>query len=211
MTEKSKAHHSIDSDIEGKRRLMGRAKDRIELQEANIRFDGQYAPKKGSERRYATLLRKLSLRDAKELKRIIDNKETVWNSEDLSYPYPLTRVRKYILHQLKIENYIELSVLENNTFVGTVSIEKIDKINRSASIGYWIAKPYRGKGIATRAVKLAVNFAFTELGLNKIYAETAQENLPSIKVLEKAGFKKAGKRVGSDNGKAAYIYSIKNL
>jgi len=137
-------------------------------------------------------IKKLSLRYAKEFKRIIDNKEIKWRGKYLSRPYPLSKVRKYVLHQLRIKNYIEFAILSDDKFVGTICLEKIDKINKKASIGYWVAKFYRNRGIATKAVKLAVNFGFNKLKLKRIYAKVDEDNIQSRCVLEKAGFEKEG-------------------
>ena len=87
-----------------------------------------------------TKLRRFSLKDAKEYKQILDNREITWYGKYLRKPYPLAKVKEYIRNQSKIENYIEFSILEDNRLVGTLSIEKIDKIKGRANIGYWIAK-----------------------------------------------------------------------
>jgi RimJ/RimL family protein N-acetyltransferase len=137
-------------------------------------------------------IRKLSLRYAEEFKLILDNKEIKWFGKYLSRSISLSKIKKYINHQLKIKNYIEFSILIDNKFVGTISIEKINKINKNASIGYWVAKSYRGKGIATKAVELAVKFGFNKLNLKRIYATVKKENIASYKVLENAGFEREG-------------------
>lgn len=137
-------------------------------------------------------IKKLSLRDAKEFKRILDNKERKWYGKYLSKPYPLPKIKKYIRHQLKIKNYIEFAILVDNKFVGTICLEKIDKINKKASVGYWVAKPYRNRGIATKAVELTVKFGFNKLKLKRIYAKVDEDNIQSRRVLENAGFEKEG-------------------
>ena len=135
-------------------------------------------------------IKKISLLHAKELKHIIDNKEIKWHAKDICYPYPLAKVKKYILGQLKLKNYLEFTILVDSKFVGTISLEKIDKIKKEASIGYWVAKSFRGKGIATKAVKQVVNLGFNKLKLKRIYAKVGKYNVQSIGVLEKAGFEK---------------------
>jgi len=137
-------------------------------------------------------LEKFNLSHAKELKQIIDNKKIEWHAKDICYPYPLTRVKKYILNQLKLKNYVEFAILVDNKFVGTICLEKIDKANKKASIGYWVSKVYRSRGIATKAVKLVVDFGFNKLKLKRIYAEVKKDNIQSSRVLEKAGFEKEG-------------------
>ncbi|MBP1903833.1 ribosomal-protein-alanine N-acetyltransferase [Paenibacillus turicensis] len=73
-------------------------------------------------------------------------------------------------------------------------IEAIDfnqKVN-SVTIGYYLAEPHWGKGIATEAVKILVDFLFTDANLNRIQAEVMPVNENSKKVLLKNGFIKEG-------------------
>lgn len=56
-----------------------------------------------------------------------------------------------------------------------------------------VASDYWGKGIATRAVKMAANAVFVEWGhLERLEAVVDVENPASQRVLEKAGFKREG-------------------
>ena len=73
---------------------------------------------------------------------------------------------------------------------GFSSLE-IGKSHR-AEIGYWLAKPYWGRGIMTAVVRKACEFAFAEFGLVKIEAHVFAENVASAKVLEKCGFVQEG-------------------
>jgi len=57
-----------------------------------------------------------------------------------------------------------------------------------AELGYWLAKPWWGKGIMTEAVQKITDFAFADLGLIRITANVFQFNTASARVLEKAGF-----------------------
>jgi RimJ/RimL family protein N-acetyltransferase len=77
-------------------------------------------------------------------------------------------------------------------FVGVISLKGIDLINKKASLGYWIGEEYGGKGIATKSVRLIISYAFSELGLQEIYAYVFSENKPSIRVLEKNGMSRIG-------------------
>lgn len=58
----------------------------------------------------------------------------------------------------------------------------------SSELGYWLAKPYWGKGIMTEVVKVVTAFGFKELGLIRITAHIFAFNKGSARVLEKAGF-----------------------
>ena len=61
-----------------------------------------------------------------------------------------------------------------------------------AEIGYWLAKPYWGKGIMTAVVAAACRFAFEQYGLIKISAHVFAGNTRSTRVLEKCGFQLEG-------------------
>jgi len=70
--------------------------------------------------------------------------------------------------------------------IGHHDIE-LGEIHKS-EIGYWLAKPYWGRGITTEAVRKVAEHAFHELGLVRLTAHVFDFNLASCRVLEKAGF-----------------------
>ena len=55
-------------------------------------------------------------------------------------------------------------------------------------VGYIIHQDYRGKGYATEAVKLIIDYLFETKDIVRIQAECNPENYASVQVLEKAGF-----------------------
>lgn len=57
-----------------------------------------------------------------------------------------------------------------------------------AEIGYWLARPYWGRGIMTDVVRSACDFALTEWKLVRITAHVFDFNQASARVLEKNGF-----------------------
>jgi RimJ/RimL family protein N-acetyltransferase len=61
-----------------------------------------------------------------------------------------------------------------------------------AEIGYWLAKPYWGRGIMTAVVQRVCHYAFDEFGLVKITAHVFAHNPASARVLEKCGFQEEG-------------------
>lgn len=61
-----------------------------------------------------------------------------------------------------------------------------------AEIGYWLAKPYWGRGIMTAVVRGVCEFAFSEFGLEKITTHVFDSNIASARVLEKSGFVQEG-------------------
>ena len=74
--------------------------------------------------------------------------------------------------------------------VGTIGFNSFDSTNDSADIGYAIGRSHWNKGIATKAVRIVINYGFEVLGLNRIEAEVLTHNGASIRVLEKLGFER---------------------
>ncbi len=64
---------------------------------------------------------------------------------------------------------------------------------KNAELGYWLAEPYWGKGIMTKAVKHMVNYGFKNLNITRIFARPFGTNIASQKVLKNAGFVLEGK------------------
>ncbi|MYE06597.1 MAG: GNAT family N-acetyltransferase, partial [Chloroflexi bacterium] len=63
-----------------------------------------------------------------------------------------------------------------------------DVFRRSAEIGYWLAEPFWGRGIATAALRALTKHAFEQFNLVRIDASVYEWNPASARVLEKAGY-----------------------
>lgn len=65
---------------------------------------------------------------------------------------------------------------------------------RGASIGYWIDSRVAGRGLTPMAVAMAVDHCFSALGLHRIEIVIRPENVASLRVVEKLGFRHEGSR-----------------
>jgi RimJ/RimL family protein N-acetyltransferase len=64
--------------------------------------------------------------------------------------------------------------------------------NGVAHASYWTAPPFRGRGLATRALRLAGAYAAESLGVRRLELEIAPDNLASRRVAQGAGFTGVG-------------------
>lgn len=89
--------------------------------------------------------------------------------------------------------YMRAICLENRA-IGAISVASNSGNDRCrAELGYVLASGYWGRGIATRAVKLVTSTIFIEWPhLERLEALVDVENKASLRVLEKAGFKREG-------------------
>lgn len=65
---------------------------------------------------------------------------------------------------------------------------------RSTSLGYWVDRAHAGQGIMSTAVALASDYLFTRVGLHRIEINIVPDNAPSLRVVEKLGFRSEGLR-----------------
>jgi ribosomal-protein-serine acetyltransferase len=77
-------------------------------------------------------------------------------------------------------------------FVGIIGFKSTDKQNKKTEIGYWLSKDLQGKGIVSKSVKKLVDYAFSELSMNRIQIKLAVGNHKSKNIPERLGFMMEG-------------------
>ncbi len=75
----------------------------------------------------------------------------------------------------------------DESLIGGIGFDNLIKGHR-AEIGYWLAKPYWGQGIMSSVVGSACEIAVSHWQLTRITAIVFEDNLASVRVLEKNGF-----------------------
>ena len=75
--------------------------------------------------------------------------------------------------------------------LGLVNVQLADD-PEVAGLAVSVFPEARGRGVASRALRLAAIWAFGELGLQRVFAESAVDNMASIRAIEKAGFHREG-------------------
>ena len=89
---------------------------------------------------------------------------------------------------------------ETSEIIGCIGVLRVGSSNleiaeNECEVGYWIAKPYWGKGICTEAMRLVVDYCFNVKNFTTLWGDYFPENPASGKVMEKCGFKDTGKEV----------------
>lgn len=94
------------------------------------------------------------------------------------------------IHEKKSVHRYYIQAKESD-FAGVISLKDINWDSGVCEIGYLIAEEYHNKGVASQAVKLILQKAFTA-GIKKVKATTFVKNVASYKVLQKNGFSLEG-------------------
>ena len=89
------------------------------------------------------------------------------------------------------------AVIAGHRLVGEVIFSGIDLSGRQCRLTMGIArKSDRNQGIGSRALHLALTYAFYSLGMEKVTADTTDQNPPAIAILINSGFRLNGSEPG---------------
>ena len=77
--------------------------------------------------------------------------------------------------------------------------------------GYRYSKDSWGRGLGFEAAKTVLHYGFSELGLEKVVGLTAEQNIGSIRILEKLGFKFEEKFLFNNTKALKYSFTRKNF
>jgi [ribosomal protein S5]-alanine N-acetyltransferase len=87
-----------------------------------------------------------------------------------------------------------LAMDERDRLIGRVALANVVRGPwQNATLGYWIDRHAGGRGHATRAVRLALTYAFDHVGLHRVQPAIIPRNVASRRVAEKVGFRREGR------------------
>lgn len=110
--------------------------------------------------------------------------------------YSIHEARSWLKAQVQAFNerkWFEFAIVDTDgSYLGQCGLNQFDEANRRCNLGYWIRSPATGRGVATRAVVMARNWAFEHTNLARIEIVVAAGNRASQRVAEKAGAEREG-------------------
>ncbi len=114
---------------------------------------------------------------------------------ELPFPYSEEDARDWIAREIRIAARgrgcaLALERRADGTFIGTLSlrVSRPRAFSRIGEIGYWIAKPHWGEGLASEAAQAGLDWFEATFSIRRTEAVTFAENSASIGVLKKLGF-----------------------
>lgn len=115
----------------------------------------------------------------------------------LSFQYPVTRdkEREWLQNLYDDTNKMVFGIVpadqdtsEDDILVGTIGLHEIDYLNSRATLGIMVRPDSQQRGYASNAYKLILDYAFSHLNLERVFADIKSFNTPSMKMHEKLGF-----------------------
>jgi RimJ/RimL family protein N-acetyltransferase len=99
-------------------------------------------------------------------------------------PYTEDDAREFLARASDVSAIVDA---ESGEFFGAIGWHWVDG---NVQVGYWVKREARGRGVASRALRLLARWAFTDLGAVRVQLLTEPENRASQRVAEKAGFRR---------------------
>jgi [ribosomal protein S5]-alanine N-acetyltransferase len=144
-----------------------------------------------------TRLRAMELDDAGELHAFFSDAETMRYWRDSSLPHADERSTREMIASIEAA-FAERRVLQwaierdsDRRLLGTITLIPAAQQPR-AELGYMIGREHWRQGYAGEAQRRVVRFAFEELGLHRLEADTHPDNSASSRSLERLGFRREG-------------------
>lgn len=136
-------------------------------------------------------LKKYELSDAEELVQKANNPNIArFLTDGFPSPYTLEDAHKFIQKFGEQEPTQVFLIMVDDAIAGGIGLHLQSDIMRlNAELGYWVAEELWGKGIASHAIDMIVNYGFDRFEITRIYARPFGSNIASQRVLEKCGFK----------------------
>jgi len=144
------------------------------------------------------LLRGFRAGDAPSVQRLAGDRDVALNTLRIPHPYEPGMAEAWIAghardRELGKAVVFAVTLKHTGELVGSMGLEVRPEHDR-AELGYWIGRPYWGKGYATEAAKAVVRFGFCNLRLNRLEAHHFTRNPASGRVLEKIGMRRESLR-----------------
>jgi RimJ/RimL family protein N-acetyltransferase len=135
-------------------------------------------------------LRKWETSDASALAQYANNPKIANQLTDgFPHPYTIDNAKKFIEMARSHDPQQIFAIEINGEACGGIGLHPKDDIMvKNAELGYWLAEPYWGNGVVSRAIEQIVEYGFNTFDITRIYARPFGTNLASQRVLQKAGF-----------------------
>jgi [ribosomal protein S5]-alanine N-acetyltransferase len=148
----------------------------------------------------ATVLRPIRVRDARILEReLVDNRSWLrpWEatSPNANVAWDTKGSIRGLLQQARAGTGLPFVIECDGQLAGQLNVSGMTYGSlASATLGYWVAQRFAGRGLTPTAVALATDHLFFSVGLHRMEICIRPENAASLRVVEKLGFRYEGLR-----------------
>jgi len=143
------------------------------------------------------VLRPLLENDADAIQQALSDRAIADTMVSIPYPYPAGAAAAYLSRQQAAFEAGEAVTfaIEQSTqqqLIGAIEIREIDREHLQAELSFWLMKSAWNQGYMSEVLPPILQYAFLNLGLNRLYAYHMARNSASGRLLRNAGFVQEG-------------------
>lgn len=117
----------------------------------------------------------------------------------IPHPYTAEHARSFLARarnaaEARTGAQVAIRDAETDEALGSIALYDVEWDDRNAKVGYLIGPTARGRGAATRALRLVIEWAFAAVGLQRLELSCDPGNAASLKVIGRTGFIEEGRR-----------------
>jgi len=129
-----------------------------------------------------------------------ENDRTIWHLSSTITPLSRFTLEQYVLsagqdiyatRQMRMMIDLRKPIKGVKT-IGSIDLFEFEPAHQRAGVGILIHDGFRGKGFASEALDLLINYAFETLQLHQLFTNIATDNTDSIRLFESKGFQYIG-------------------
>ncbi len=146
-------------------------------------------------------LREITEKDEKDLIENINNLNVSKYMALVPYPYTkkdatwwINECKKKAKEKPRTSYSFNIELKSKKGIIGAIGLEKVNRFQGTATLGYWLGKKYWRQKIMSEAVKRVLDFAFNKLKLRRMNVSASPKNKSSNGLIKKMGFKFEGVR-----------------
>lgn len=142
-------------------------------------------------------LKILEEREAEQLFKLVDS-----NRDYLGEFLPFVEYTTEVAHSKKfIQSALEqftrcdgfhCGIWSNKELIGVIGLYYLDLVNKTTSIGYYLAEDFQKKGIMTKCTKALIRYVYEEYDINRIEIRMSTKNKKSRAIPTRLGFTQEG-------------------
>jgi len=132
---------------------------------------------------------------------LLENDHRLWHLSNTLIPFSRFDLEQYILQSEKeifaagqARFMIDKMDGKKRKIVGSIDLFAVEAKHRRAGIGIIVVEDERGKGIASVALDILIDYAFSVLNLHQLYCNIEAGNEKSLQLFETKGFLRVGKK-----------------